>query len=487
MFSKILKTETKQTTEVLPFHGFSLLLETVSKEVSPNSTPSGTVDAHGHLHAAAGEHGGQFVKKETPEYEVPVHNIAYLQDKVDKLNKKAAKLGVTPIKLHVGESYTKEVEKATATKPARHMEFHKVKVEGEAPKLNGWGFIGKREPLEGTASVLVKSAPGETLPNHFHDDHKLKCEHCGVNHQNRKATFVVRHDDGTHKEVGSSCLKDFLGHADPHKHADFAEALYNIKDALANSTNHGGGFGNPEYLHSMEDMVAPAIRAIHEHSFVSRQYEGVGKPATASRVYDHINPPPVPHNYPAGEWHDMHNINVQPKDKEEAHKVVEWIKNHPKVGKEEFFTNLAKIMSTDAASLKHLGYIAAGAHMYLKAMDQEAAKVNMKDSLKNEPLAAVGAKVEVKGTVLRRHSWDGQYGSTHRVTVRADSGHLVHIKTTTDAGAVDKGDRVHITGKIGDTAPDSYEQSPFKGIITNTMAPRSKIKLLHEDEPPKPA
>ena len=34
--------------------------------------------------------------------------------------------------------------------------------------------------------------------------------------RNRRETFIVVHENGDQKMVGSDCIKDFLGHVDPH-------------------------------------------------------------------------------------------------------------------------------------------------------------------------------------------------------------------------------------------------------------------------------
>ena len=37
-----------------------------------------------------------------------------------------------------------------------------------------------------------------------------ECDHCGTTRR-RSATYLVEHEDGSRKQVGSSCMADFLG------------------------------------------------------------------------------------------------------------------------------------------------------------------------------------------------------------------------------------------------------------------------------------
>src|SRR5699024_12772450 len=59
-------------------------------------------------------------------------------------------------------------------------------------------------------TFVVISAPGvdETIDSSGYT--VGTCHHCQINRY-RTNTYVVRHDDGTQKFVGSTCLKDFLG------------------------------------------------------------------------------------------------------------------------------------------------------------------------------------------------------------------------------------------------------------------------------------
>ncbi len=412
------------------------------------------------------------------EFEVPVHNVEFLDKKIEKLNKLAAKLGCSPIKLTKSDTFSKMVKpeerKNGKTIPAQYLDFVKIKVDGQAPKLNGWTFVGKREPMEGTDSILAKSAPGHDIPAKFSDDHPVTCDHCGHNRY-RKESFIVKHDDGTHKEVGRSCLKDFLGHANPEKYASFAESLYDVMQHFSGSQDpeYGGG-GRGVFTFAVRGIVSAAIHAIRQRGFVSRQNEDIGKTATSTQVNLHMNPPKKdPEDF---------IMPVSEIDFADAEKAIEWMKNHPKAGKEEFWTNMSKLASAEATALKHTGYLSAGANSYLKEVDNLQSKKGIMSTIKSEALGKEGDKVTFKAEVISLFRYENAWGTKSVITAKADSGHLIKMFTSSGDNGVVKGARVEITGKLGAAAEESYDKSPFKGMIVTTMAPRSRIESVLDAE-----
>ncbi len=432
----------------------------------------------------------------TPEYEVPVHNIDYLQKKIDKLNKAAVKLKCAPITLHMGEVYQKKLRgnmndpdhpgfnrDGTEARP-KYIECRKITVEGEAPKLADWSFVGKREPMEGSTSILAKSAPDKKMPPRFHDDHDIKCDHCKKKVR-RNESFVVK-KGRKYMEVGRSCLKDFLGHSDPNKYANFAEALWDIESVMADAANPDNEYGgriHAVWLDPTKEAVACAVHLIKEKGFVSNQYAGMGKPSTSMLISNHFHPGMPPINISASQWHLMNNIPFTKEDEAEADKAILWMKQHPKASKEEFWTNVSKIARTEAMSPRMFGYIAAGVNTKMKEDGQAKVVVGlMKQINKDEGLGKEGEKVDVMGTVISSFAYQNDWGTKHIITVKTDSGHLVKMFTSSGDSNVKKDARVNITGKIRTVEPETYDRSIFKGMMVTTMAPRSRIEAMNDEK-----
>lgn len=141
------------------------------------------------------------------------HNRKELEIAFQKLVEKAKKMElVIPTMTYVGketrikslvaifdgESEIREIE----------IELHRYEIDAiETFKFNGWSLI---------ATVLYQEGIVD-LQNEEYDYPEQyglkfnKCEHCGHSHPGRVKSFIVQHENGEFKQVGSTCVKDFLG------------------------------------------------------------------------------------------------------------------------------------------------------------------------------------------------------------------------------------------------------------------------------------
>src|SRR5258708_25065837 len=82
-------------------------------------------------------------------------------------------------------------------------------VDGIAPKIAGWSFIAT---LSWDGEILVtRTGPGFDGRIDACSVRAGECDHCHTIRQ-RYDTYLVERETGERKQVGSSCIKDFLGH-----------------------------------------------------------------------------------------------------------------------------------------------------------------------------------------------------------------------------------------------------------------------------------
>jgi hypothetical protein len=157
-------------------------------------------------------------------FDVPEENLPRLRQRLDKLARRAVKLGLTPPTYSVGEPRVerRSEEDLDGTSWTVAWRVYPVTVQGEAPKFDGWTFCAVRDHAEGGAPVL-RSTGAHELPLRFREA-SYACEHCETRRA-RKETFVLRHDDGRWAQVGRQCIRDFLGHASPEQIAAQAELV----------------------------------------------------------------------------------------------------------------------------------------------------------------------------------------------------------------------------------------------------------------------
>jgi hypothetical protein len=139
---------------------------------------------------------------------IPVANVARLIKALQRLANKAAKLGMPAVAWTLGEvSSRKVIVDVDGRAVERTIPHQAVTVTGEAPQLPGYTLVAAIDHTEGGA--VIRTVPGESCPESYRSAGN-NCDHCGHNRR-RKSTYILRHESGEHKQVGSTCIKDFLG------------------------------------------------------------------------------------------------------------------------------------------------------------------------------------------------------------------------------------------------------------------------------------
>jgi|6_EtaG_2_1085325.scaffolds.fasta_scaffold00362_13 hypothetical protein len=185
-------------------------------------------------------------------YKIPDQNLAALENKVRKLNRRAASLDIPPITLtDHGRDYA-NIMNAIAGKAAPVL-THKVTIEGELPRLDGHEVIcrlvtkidGTRRSSsspDGREQVFVYPLPSQWWeredaglpPEYINPETARRCDHCHTVRR-RKETFVLE-KDGQLVVVGSTCMKDFTKSGDLF--AAFAATLSEVL-SLAKKSEQG--------------------------------------------------------------------------------------------------------------------------------------------------------------------------------------------------------------------------------------------------------
>jgi hypothetical protein len=189
-------------------------------------------------------------------YEVPECNLPSLEDRIDKLNRKAKKLGCDPITLEQVGYFEKEGEHG----PVR---IYKIKVHGPEPVIAGWKLIAKLEPAGG-GNVVKRIDRGDDLDPQWRAA-RIWCDHCNLE-RDRLSSWVVRHVETViEKQVGTSCLKDFTGHGDPSRFVSMAEWLCAVDSAMEEAEDYDpdrvDGYKARLYLAPFLEWVSACIRA----------------------------------------------------------------------------------------------------------------------------------------------------------------------------------------------------------------------------------
>lgn len=147
----------------------------------------------------------------------PEFNLHKVITEAEKLAARAVKKGLSGGYTVTTETETVEVPDKSSPLYVEGSTFNPTKpgtityvvIEGEPVKYNGWAFVAKIEYVNG--QPIVTGSPWYEGP--AVDRSALQagyCDHCKTSRARAK-TIVVENESGERKQVGSSCVKDFLG------------------------------------------------------------------------------------------------------------------------------------------------------------------------------------------------------------------------------------------------------------------------------------
>lgn len=376
------------------------------------------------------------------QFEIPTANLNRLAEKIEALNRKAPRLGAEPIKLSIGERFNKTFYTELLGEPYTRS-YVMVEIVGERPMLNGWTFVAKIEP-HGEGVNMVKLLPGvESVPTQYRST-GMTCDHCGHN-RHRNEVFLVQHDSGTYKQVGRNCLADFIGGMSPETMARRAEWLIEARglgdedwDGLIGGTTSNPTVNTIAFLTLVEATA-------RKYGFVKRSDVGKGEP-TADIVWSYLI---GSMDRERMDYYTSEVVNdVSDRDVSTATKVIEWARAQTNA-KNDFLYNLSVAARNEDVDRRSIGILAAAIPSYYRAMEWKREN-ERKDAGKpvSQHVGTIGRREEFTVTVTRVHHFEGQYGTTHYISMVDPNGNNLLWKASVCPWWAEEGSTLRIKGTV---------------------------------------
>lgn len=347
-------------------------------------------------------------------------------DRLAKLQAAARKLGVTPVALVKIDEILVPYRKLDADGKPEGPEFLRLEfvclLTGTTPKLptadgsEPWEFVGTVQHEEtGNVIKLAPVAQGRLDTTAYRLVHQ-KCDHCGY-YRNRRDTYLLAQGyeaNGNVMQVGSSCIKDFLGHGDPEQLLSYVQNMLDfIGDVDTDERTHQAD-SNPrkDYFDTIEFLTHTACM-VRLHGWISKAKAiDADQEATVARV-----------------WHNIHQFEERnklyndyepptPQDKLTAQAAHEWLREtfaaKPVADRNEFEHNLITAAYGTTFEIRLGGFVAYVVEAYRKAT-AEAIERTLTKRL-NKHIGTPGDKLTLKGLkVFRVFSYPNNFdGVTHK-------------------------------------------------------------------------
>ncbi|CAB4222632.1 hypothetical protein UFOVP1655_158 [uncultured Caudovirales phage] len=373
---------------------------------------------------------------------VGVEQLVVVKARIEKMNKKALKLGIEPIVI-VSEVERNIKEKRVNQWTGRSVEVLipviDLAVVAEEIKYGNYSHVATLDHTVGNLPI-VKTVPNQFVPVEYHNADS-NCVHCNIK-RHRNNTYIFKDDDG-YKQVGSTCLKDFFG-INPVANLDWFSDFNDIK-----SDDYIGG-GNSEPMESNVTILSLALAVVAEKGYVSKKnsdshYDntGIRIKTTSDEVKWILNPPRNLDNedrdYLKSVWNKADELKL------DAEAMIQWGINKFSSETSDYSHNMTIFLSSECTKAKYYGYLVS----VIGIFNADKVKTIKKDNVivSNEFIGVVGDKVEVNVIVDKVIPIEGTYGRTYiNLMSEANTGNsLVWFSSNY---VLDDGDEVKLKGTI---------------------------------------
>lgn len=377
--------------------------------------------------------------------------------KLDKINARAQQRGFTG-RITMTTSPVQWTETTSAgTKVTRH--GLKATITGDAPCYGGHRFLGVVTPVEGTdAAVIFRAAPGvEDV-----DITTLKagaCDHCRSRRTRKQSMLLENTETGERLQVGSTCIKDFLGW-------DTLPVFLWADDAEATLRNGMGG--SPAGYDTIETL-AWAWACVK--SFGWAPASGYGR-STRDAVEACMMGASTADR-------DARNLAVEhyAEGLSMAPRVIARLAAEFAGATHGYEGNMLAVLNENAVvTHKTRGLLVSAIPAYERAIGRDverAARAKAEAEIPSAWLGAVGEKLEVEGTVTRVTACSTMYGTTNLVVVLTEGGVVKMFTAAAWSDGVEVGSLVRLVGTV-------KEHGEYNGRRETTM---TRVKALDVTSP----
>lgn len=268
-------------------------------------------------------------------------------------------------------------------------QYKVIEVECEPVKFAGWEFLAVAEIEQGVVLTRGIGSAEEIKPSQVQVGY---CAHCGTTRSRKKYIFV-KNEAGEIKQVGSTCVKDFLGW-------EFTASLLPVWDSFEESSGLSGFSGIDT---GSVAIVALAVTAQEGYKSAKHfGYEG----STSRTVWEFLTNTKF-----RAEFGSTYGINNSPSEEQlaKAQELIEFARNFQ--GESAYSENLRAAASLAYQTYKTVGLFVSAILAKQKAEEQEVAKKATK-VYKSEQFAETGKRLEIEVTVLGSRIIESDWGSS---------------------------------------------------------------------------
>ena len=319
--------------------------------------------------------------------------------------------------------------------------------------LGAWELLGTKERL-GDGAIYRGNIPTEYKNADFN------CDHCNTRRRRNKVAIIRHIDSGETKQVGYTCLSDFIG-----RELGAFGALIKGIDAIYLQVNYFGycEYTSRNYYYNVNQFLQIAYNCIVNYGYIKPNndyYDGeITTPERISNAYSDKT----------DEYVDSDKVDTELIDKIKQ-AFYDFAKSHPS----DFNHNVCVVLQQTCVGCKYAKYLYFIPTFYLnkvkweaRKQEAEAKKQAFMATLNNAYAGDVGDKITTEATLTGYSMFDGDYGVMYVYNFKDVQGRVLVWFTSKALTAVNEGDTITIKGTI-------KKLNDYKGI-KQTVLTRCKV------------
>lgn len=388
--------------------------------------------------------------------------LAYLVDKLEKINKRASKMKLPELQL----TYT-AVAPLLEDDGTCYLRYE-ADIRGEAPKMGPYILVAIKEHIAGSDyAEFIRGVPSTCLPDtayipNWFQTSGMVCEHChSVRNRNEVFLLLNTNDEVTgakesaYTQVGRTCLKDFLG-VDVTSWLQHAEWLLDIEEmyTMAGIYSQPDKSADKRYF-PLDTIFQYVYTEATRHGFVSKKRASEDEALTASieialrNFYDDMGVTRKMH------WGEQRVQGAPPSDEEiaAATALLQWFQTEilpvPEkhyFGDDIMWYNLECMFNNNMLPVKMTGLVVIP---YICWMKQKADLAREAERGISVWVGTVGDKIKAVATVVYKQTIESMYGPVvlHKF-VTENKEVLCWFQSSGSTLQLEEGDTLTLTGTV---------------------------------------
>lgn len=324
-------------------------------------------------------------------FNIPSSNLSTLKKSLDKVNRKAAKLGFSPLTVTYGQAFTMKIPSINSDEKIL-VEFIPVSVAGDMPLIDGWKVLAHIDHIDGIN--IVKLLPGASKVPADYRTREPYCDHC-QSRRIKKYSYIIENTTTQQTmQVGKTCMKDFFG-KDITSFMSWFSWSEKFFDELFDEDSEFYKTDRNAFRYPITEAVAVAFASTEEYGYHNSQS-----------------------NYPTKYDIDTYffgdsgrAITLEPKHHEQAAAAIKWASEQD-ASTNDFIAAVQSLIQLDSVPARFFGYAAGIVPFYQNSQRQQKEAVDVL----NQHFGEIKDRLDMTLTLKTERTFEGSYGITHIYT-----------------------------------------------------------------------